>query len=573
MARKISIIFILLLLTCFVPVFAEDTPEIPDETVTAETAPEEAPAVTAPEETPKDEMIPEEIPEDEKKAEDEPENETVPEDEKVSEDEPAEMPEETPAEETPPVQEIKPEIVSATISGTDFHTIRVKWTCNNADRVKVQWSETKDFKVSKTSIYNVSSGPEISVSAWKPVYVKLTPVKDNTVGEPVITSSNFSETYKPGKLKLSSSSVTIGRSVNVKVLDKAGRVIPARFYSVRKPSKEVIGPNKGYVVFAGEYSRFPKMSFTYTAYPPKPRSLSVWTSEKNRISVRIEMSGRYYDYAEIVYANNPKFKNWKAVKVTGNKTKHVQLKNLKPNTTYYARAKYVKKVGKKVYKSEYVPLTMRTTGNPPWPTYASATTRSLVAQLKKNRNFTFKFPQPLSFQDASQYETDIARNFPQYMKYDYSFCVNKNCDKIIGLKFTYNKRNAVRANQMKSKIDSITRYARKKGSYWKQVEYVNWRMKKMCSYDWSAYYSSDYGRYADSYDAYGCLVKGKAVCSGYADAFNAIMVELNIPSKIVMSSDHAWNKVKIGNRWYHVDVTWNDCLNNNEYLLSKTHEM
>ena len=149
--------------------------------------------------------------------------------------------------------------------------------------------------------------------------------------------------------------------------------------------------------------------------------------------------------------------------------------------------------------------------------------------------------------------------------------MNKNCDKNIGLKFTDSKRNAARANRMKAKIDSITRYARKKGSYWKQVEYVNWRMKKMCAYDWSAYYSSDYRKYEDSYNAYGCLVKGRAGCSGYADAFNAIMVELNIPSKIVMRNDHEWNIVRIGKKWYHVDVTWNDCTGSNAYLLTRNH--
>ena len=582
MPKKITV---LILATAFtfagiIPAFAEEPPEVlqeepaaaeammpsetepPDQTAPAE-APEQGsvdvPETAAPEDA--QETVPEEI------------TKSAPEDKPVDPDVPEDSPKEEPAEETSPVQEVKPEVTSVSIKDTDFCTIRVKWTCSNTDRVKLQWAETKDFKESKTSIYNVDSSPEIIVSVWKPVYVKLTPVKNNTVGEPVVTSSAFSETYKPGKLELSSASTTIGRAVNVKVLDKAGRAIPARFYSVHRPSREVIGPNKGYVTFRNEYSRFQRMNFTYTAYPPKPGSLSIWVSEKNQITVRIEMSGagRYYDYAEIVYANNPKFKNWKAVKVTGNKTKHVQLKNLKPNTTYYARAKYVKKLGKKVYKSEYVPLTMRTTGNPPWPTYASATTRSLVAQLKRNRNFTFKFPQPLSFQDASQYETDIARNFPQYMKYDYSFCMNKNCDKIIGLKFTYSKRNAARANRMKAKIDSITRYARKKGSYWKQVEYVNWRMKKMCAYDWSAYYSSDYRKYEDSYNAYGCLVKGRAVCSGYADAFNAIMVELNIPSKIVMRNDHEWNIVRIGKKWYHVDVTWNDCTGSNAYLLTRNH--
>ena len=93
----------------------------------------------------------------------------------------------------------------------------------------------------------------------------------------------------------------------------------------------------------------------------------------------------------------------------------------------------------------------------------------------------------------------------------------------------------------------------------------------MCSYDWSAYYSDDWEKYADAYSAYGCLVKGKAVCEGYSLAFNAIMLELGIPTKRMSGGGHAWNMVKIGNRWYHVDVTWNDTSDSNRYLLTRTH--
>ena len=58
----------------------------------------------------------------------------------------------------------------------------------------------------------------------------------------------------------------------------------------------------------------------------------------------------------------------------------------------------------------------------------------------------------------------------------------------------------------------------------------------------------------------GTLVEGKAVCQGYALAYQYLLNKVGIESKYVASSamNHGWNLVKIFGRWYHVDVTWDD---------------
>lgn len=57
----------------------------------------------------------------------------------------------------------------------------------------------------------------------------------------------------------------------------------------------------------------------------------------------------------------------------------------------------------------------------------------------------------------------------------------------------------------------------------------------------------------------GVLIGGKAVCDGLARTFNFLCAMEGIPSVRVTgsfaSSLHAWNKVKIGDGWYNVDVT------------------
>lgn len=63
-----------------------------------------------------------------------------------------------------------------------------------------------------------------------------------------------------------------------------------------------------------------------------------------------------------------------------------------------------------------------------------------------------------------------------------------------------------------------------------------------------------------AYTVYGALVEGKAVCQGYALAYEYLLDQYGITSGIASSdgADHAWNIVKIREHWYHVDATWDD---------------
>ena len=66
----------------------------------------------------------------------------------------------------------------------------------------------------------------------------------------------------------------------------------------------------------------------------------------------------------------------------------------------------------------------------------------------------------------------------------------------------------------------------------------------------------------ECYYAAGVMLKGKAVCSGYTDAFNDFMELLNIPCECVSSSimNHAWNQIKLEGEWYWIDNTWDACV-------------
>ena len=66
---------------------------------------------------------------------------------------------------------------------------------------------------------------------------------------------------------------------------------------------------------------------------------------------------------------------------------------------------------------------------------------------------------------------------------------------------------------------------------------------------------------------YGALVSKEVVCEGYAKSFKYILDELGIPNIIVVGNatnsnnqteSHAWNYVYINEKWYAIDVTWDD---------------
>jgi len=73
---------------------------------------------------------------------------------------------------------------------------------------------------------------------------------------------------------------------------------------------------------------------------------------------------------------------------------------------------------------------------------------------------------------------------------------------------------------------------------------------------------------ANDQNAYGALVEGKAVCNGYARAYQHLLQKAGIEAWYVSGSSvnpatgtpvgHAWNLVKLDGGWYYTDVTWDD---------------
>ena len=77
-------------------------------------------------------------------------------------------------------------------------------------------------------------------------------------------------------------------------------------------------------------------------------------------------------------------------------------------------------------------------------------------------------------------------------------------------------------------------------------------------YDYDSLNSGNISK--ETHSAYGALVNGVSVCSGYSLGLLDLMGRIGIEAKYVTSPtmNHAWNLVKINNNWYHIDSTWDD---------------
>lgn len=62
------------------------------------------------------------------------------------------------------------------------------------------------------------------------------------------------------------------------------------------------------------------------------------------------------------------------------------------------------------------------------------------------------------------------------------------------------------------------------------------------------------------HSAYGIYLDGYTVCAGYTLSYSDLLHRVGIDSKYVISDEmsHAWNVIKINNKWYNVDLTFDE---------------
>ena len=133
--------------------------------------------------------------------------------------------------------------------------------------------------------------------------------------------------------------------------------------------------------------------------------------------------------------------------------------------------------------------------------------------------------------------------------------------------YLYNKTD--RLKMLREYSDAIEVFRRGVDPKWTDIEkvmYIHEYLSHICVYDGDESLNN-------RFNAYGVMVENRAVCQGYALAFNGLAHRLGVESYIVTSYEmnHAWNMVKLNGKYYMLDVTWDDKKNigrvGHRYLL------
>lgn len=128
------------------------------------------------------------------------------------------------------------------------------------------------------------------------------------------------------------------------------------------------------------------------------------------------------------------------------------------------------------------------------------------------------------------------------------------------LKFGYYNTDA-QEKAVDTAINSIVTDIRKKSwSDYKTIKYIHDYICNSTTYCYPAVNKPE--KYPTAFTAYGALVSGKCVCQGYAVAFYRICRELGYKVRFVYSGqgNHAWNIIKLDDKTYFVDCTWDDSI-------------
>lgn len=140
----------------------------------------------------------------------------------------------------------------------------------------------------------------------------------------------------------------------------------------------------------------------------------------------------------------------------------------------------------------------------------------------------------------------------------------RGTDSAVTVKLTY-RYSASQLNQLKSERDRIiSGYIKASMSDYDKEKVLHDYIIEHSRYDYQNLVNNTLP--PDSYTAYGVLLKGSGVCQGYAEAMNILARKAGLETIMISGSaynngsleSHAWNLIKINGGYYHLDVTWDD---------------
>lgn len=145
----------------------------------------------------------------------------------------------------------------------------------------------------------------------------------------------------------------------------------------------------------------------------------------------------------------------------------------------------------------------------------------------------------------------------KYRKYkEYNIGLRQNTLKLIyNMDYTYtDKKERITYKRVKQ-ITKKLKLKKEKSTCDKIKKIYKYVIRKIKRYS---------SKHATAYDA---ITKRKGSCVAYSTLFYLICKQAHIPCRIIDNVKHAWNIVKIGNKWYNCDTTWGDKCPTRRYFL------
>lgn len=169
----------------------------------------------------------------------------------------------------------------------------------------------------------------------------------------------------------------------------------------------------------------------------------------------------------------------------------------------------------------------------------------------------------ISVDDIMDYYFNLVYNNPEYfyVKTEYQASYNPVTNTIYSIKPTYlvseNELSGYRT-KFDSAVEKIMNHVDSTMSDFDKVLTLHDALAMNCQYDEDYYLGNKIGDM--SYTAYGAFVDQNAVCQGYSLAYKLLLDKCGVESTFASSDsiNHMWNIVKLGGKYYHVDVTWDD---------------
>lgn len=153
----------------------------------------------------------------------------------------------------------------------------------------------------------------------------------------------------------------------------------------------------------------------------------------------------------------------------------------------------------------------------------------------------------------------IRNDFPEFFWISSTFGYTyPKSSTVIRLHSTFSKQEKEQAEDaLNQKVSEIISKASACSTDYERELFFHDYLVEHCKYE--SNYSS-LGKDSKIYSSYGCLIDGRAVCEGYSSAMQLLLNSVGIDARTVSGfrgkESHMWNIVKINDKWYHLDVTW-----------------